>query len=260
MTRRHLLALATLLLLPAAAHAQSGCATPSGIPPYARVLVNDACLDLGPWLADLHPGGISSVATPLLHIGGGTVQLTATLDADPFITFGATTTNVVPGPVTFAFLFGTPILPGTYRSATLTGSASVTTGAGGAATMSTGGIYPTYLSGYGTLGLVATNLGVDLGSAPCTASGGPGPVTTACGTLATGVNFAPTLYDNLEALVTYDQAGLGSQVSWSGMLTISTDPLVSAVPEPATLALVLTGLGAVGGAGAVRRRRAQTSR
>ena len=39
------------------------------------------------------------------------------------------------------------------------------------------GLYPTFVSGYGTVGATATNLGVDLGTTSCTA--GPGaPFTT----------------------------------------------------------------------------------
>ncbi len=47
-------------------------------------------------------------------------------DTDPFITFGATTTNSIAGTVTYAFLFGTPIIPGFYNAAHSTGGVTVT--------------------------------------------------------------------------------------------------------------------------------------
>jgi hypothetical protein len=171
---------------------------------------------------------------------------------DPFISFGATTTNLVAGPTTFAFLFGTPIVPGLYTTATSTGGVTVTNGASGTTTVDNSAIYPTYISGYGTNGAIATNLGVDLGTLPCVAGpGAPFTVTTVCNQGTTGNVFAPTFYDNLEALLTYTQDDVGSVASWSGAVTLN----VAAVPEPASLALVATGLLLVAGGGYARRRR-----
>jgi len=161
---------------------------------------------------------------------------------------GATTTNLIAGPVTYAFLFGTPIVPGFYNVATSTGGVSVTDGARGNSTVATGGVYPTYISAYGTVGFSPTNLGVDLGTAPCNATGVPFTVTTVCNQGSTSNTFAPAFYDNLEALLTYTQTDAFSVASWSGAVTID---LVT--PEPATFGLFAIGLVAIGGF--ARRRR-----
>jgi hypothetical protein len=171
----------------------------------------------------------------------------ATSEAAPFafLTFGVTTTSLVEQTTTFAFLFGTPIAPDFYTEATIVGEVTVTPGAQGAATVEPSGIYPTYLSGSGSLGLVETNLGVDLGTAPCTATVAP---VTCSFTLITNT-FGPTFYDNLEALLTYDQTGLGSKVSWSATVTLS-----ETVPEPSLVALLA--LGTLSGIRRFRRSRA----
>jgi hypothetical protein len=257
-----LLAAATLAALPGSARAQSdlpdlvrfGCA---GIPstvtqPFAFAIVNNSCVDVSQYITTLRPG-FFSLATPQLQIGDGLVSLTATFKTDPFITFGATTTNLTSGPTTYAFLFGTPITPGLYGSATSNGSIAVTNGAGGTATVDNSDIYPAYISGYGTTGPLADNLGVDLGTAPCVASGTPGGVTTSCPQGSAANSFAPTFYDNLEALVTYTQSDIGSVVTFTGGVTIAEAQTV--VPEPASIALLATGLSAIGGGGLARRRR-----
>lgn len=186
-----------------------------------------------------------------VHLGSlGTLDLNATFNSDPFITFGATTTNVVAN-VTYAFLFGTPIVPGFYNVATSTGGVTVTNGNSGTSTVSTSSIYPTFISGYGTLGAAATNLGVDLGTAPCTASGTPHTATSTCTYGPTTATFAPAFYDNLEALLTYDQSDISSVASWSGAVTLD----VSATPEPVSMVLLGTGLATLGAIHGRRRRK-----
>jgi hypothetical protein len=178
-----------------------------------------------------------------------TGEITAAMNPDPFISFGTTTTNLIAGPVTYAFLFGTPIVPGFYARATSTGGVTVTNGASGTATVDNSAVYPTYISGYGTLGgATVLNLGVDLGTDPCTAGPGtPFTVTETCNQGTTSSTFAPVFLDDLEALLTYTQTDVGSVASWSGAVTLN-----SVIPEPASVALVATGLVLV--AGAVRRR------
>jgi len=181
----------------------------------------------------------------------GSGDVNALMNPDPFISFGATTTNLVAGPVTYSFLFGTPIVPGFYNTATSTGGVSVTNGAGGTATVDNSAVYPTYISGYGTLGFAPTNLGVDLGTDPCVAGPGtPFTVTETCNQGTTGSAFAPVFYDNLEVLLTYTQDDLGSVASWSGAVTLNA----AVVPEPASLALLGAGLILVAGGYARRRQ------
>jgi hypothetical protein len=259
MKTRTILLAAAVMLSPATAVAQGGlpsCNTnPTGSPfatatsPFLWAFVNNVCTDLSSYIVADQAGMTWSVNTPTLQLGAGSVQLRSVFDSDPFISFGATTINLSTSPVTFAFLFGTPVIPGLYNGATSTGGVSVTNGASGTTTVSTSGIHPTYISGYGTVGLSPTNLGVDLGTAPCIASGVPFTVTTTCNQGTTANSFAPTFYDNLEALLTYTQDDFSSVASWSGAVTLTS----TVTPEPATLGLFGMGLVVIAGLG-VRRR------
>lgn len=262
MKRRTIVLAAAVLLAPVTAFAQNGlpsCNTNSArsplgtatglTSPFLWAFVNGACTDFSRYIVPDSTFMVWRVSTPTVDLGAASVQLRGTFDGDPFITFGATTTNLSTSPVSFAFLFGTPIVPGSYDAATSTGGVSVTNGARGNTTVSTSGVYPTYISGYGTLGFTPTNLGVDLGTASCNATGSPFTVTTVCGQGTATNSFALTPYDNLEALLTYTQDDLASVASWSGAVTLST----TATPEPATIGLVALGLVAIGGL--ARRRR-----
>lgn len=215
--------------------------------PLLFVCANDACESLPiPRLpGDKETYGVEGLS--VFFPGVATIELNALYNADPFISFGATTTNLTPGDVTYAFLFGTPVTPGFYSVATSTGGVTVTNGVSGTTTVDNSGIYPTYISGYGTVGLVPTNLGVDLGTAPCTAGpGDPFTITTTCNQGTTSNTFAPTFFDNLEALLTYTQSD--GVASWSGAVTLDEGPTV---PEPALLGL----FGAALTGWALRRRR-----
>ena len=157
------------------------------------------------------------------------VVLSGIYNPDPSITFTATTFNIGPGPITYAFLFGTPVVPGLYSEATSTGNVNVTNGEGGTATVAPSGVYPSFVSADGRAGAIPTNLGVDLGTAPCVA--GPGPkftVTVACAQGTTANSYAPTFYDNLEVLLTYTLDDLASNAQFSGTVTLN-----AAAPEPA---------------------------
>lgn len=257
------LAAAAVLFSPAPAAAQTPGPVPaacSGIPislgaPFFLALVNSTCTDLSQFITPTIPGKTWTLSVVDLIVGGARISASGLFNADPFINFGTTTTNAVPGNVTYAFLFGTPIVPGMYDHATSNGGVSVTSGAADNATVSSPGVYPTYISGYGTLGGAATNLGVDLGTAPCVAAGdGTGTTTTTCNYGTATSDFAPTLYDNLEALLTYNQNDLGSVASWSGSVTLNT---VNVIPEPTSITLLATGLVALLGVAVRRRGRAR---
>jgi hypothetical protein len=132
-------------------------------------------------------------------------------------------------------------VPGFYSSATSTIGFSATS-VTGTTTVANSAVYPTFVSGYGTLGAALTNLGVDLGTTPCVASGAP--ATTTCNEGTASNSFAPAFYDNLEALITYTQDNAASTVAFSGAVTLDQATVVT--PEPATLVLVAIGLIAIG--------------
>ena len=205
--------------------------------PFLFVCANDLCLPFAvPRLPDGKTFGFENF--PIFFPGVAQLEIDAVYNPDPFITFGATTTNLVPGTTTFAFLFGTPVVPGVYNHATSTGGVSVTNGLSGTTTVDNSGIFPSYISGYGTLSLLPTNLGVDLGTAPCIAGpGSPFALTTTCAQGTVSNFFAPTFYDNLEALLTYTQNDSLSVASWSGAVTLGFER-TPPVPEPALLGLV----------------------
>jgi hypothetical protein len=252
MRKSFLLAIPALLLAaPASSSAQialPGCERPATLTaPFAFVSVNGQCTDLSALITRAEGGAVWNLDTHLT-LAGSEIDLHAIFDPDPFITFGGTTLNPVDAAVTYAFLFGTPIVPDFYTSATSSLGLSVTTPMG-TTTVANSAVYPTYLSGYGTVGLAATNLGVDLGTTPCVATGTG--VTTTCNQGMASSSFAPTFYDNLEALVTYTQDRTASSVAFTGAVTLNQATVV--IPEPATLLLV--GIGLIGIGATARHRR-----
>jgi hypothetical protein len=242
------LAVALPVCTPGAVAGPSSAAGPTTV---ALVFVNDTCFNFSDSVQQINDkvrllsGGFTTAA--------GFIQFHAVMNSDPFINFGATTTNLVPGPVTYTFLFGTPIVPGFYNHATATGGVTVTNGLSGTSNVDVSAIAPTYIQAFGTLGAVPTNLGVDLGSAPCTA--GPGPAFTVTNTCPQGTlahTFTPGFFDNLEVMLTYTQTDNFSVASWSGAATLST-----VVPEPASMGLLAIGavLVALGYRAGSRRQR-----
>ncbi len=185
--------------------------------PLLFVCVNDECLDLSGVISRLPGEKVTFGADVGALFDAGQVAINALYNPDPFISFAVTTTNAVVGPIKYSFLFGTSIVPGDYGFATTTNANLSVTNGVGTATVDNSNDYPTYISGYGTVDFLATNLGVDLGTAPCSAGPGlPSTMTTPCPLGSTSNTFAPTFFNNLEALVTYSQLGLGSLASVTG--------------------------------------------
>lgn len=216
--------------------------------PLLFVCANDECLDLSGLVSRLPGEKVTFGVDVGVLFEAGQVAINALYNPDPFISFGVTTTNLIEGPIKYSFLFGTSIVAGDYGfAATTNANLSVTNGVG-IATVDNSNDYPTYISGYGTVDLLPTNLGVDLGSGPCTAGPGlPSTMTTACPMGSTSNTFAPTFFNNLEALVTYSQLGLASVGSVTGRVTLleeDPDPGPDPIPEPTHL--VFYGLVALG--------------
>ena len=189
---------------------------------------------------------ITSALTKALQIGGICLSLLAipAVSDAAFITFNVGTTNAVPGDILYAFVFSTPVLPELYSTAAATAELTVTSAPGSTATVTIGDTYPFYLSGYGTVSTssgLATNLGVDLGTTTCTSTNA---VPTICNFGFTTNTFAPTLFDGLEALLTYNQTGVNSTAAWTGRMDMETE--LATVPEPASMLLLATGLAAAG--------------
>src|SRR6476620_3292049 len=109
MKRRTIILAAAVMFAPVMAGAQGGlptCGTTPTGSPFAWAFANNACRDFSSYIVANPDGKSWTLNTPRLEVGRSLVQLTGVLNSDPFITFGATTTNLIGGPITFSFLFG----------------------------------------------------------------------------------------------------------------------------------------------------------
>ena len=245
---------AALLLTPTVGTAQSvGCGPlPTTVTAqFARVTSGNTCLDLTQYIVPVagRPG-LFQIVAPTLTLNGNTIVFTPNatqFKVDPFINFGVTSTNPTGAATTYTFTFGTPITPGLYSSALSSGGVTVTDVSGGTTTVAMMGTTP-FISSFGSNNGTLTNLGVDVTGASCTATAAQ--TTQGCTYAQRTSTFAPTFYNNLETTLTYTQTGLGS-ASWSGGVALNA---ATVTPEPATWALMGTGLLTIGG---IARRRRQ---
>lgn len=237
--------LSTLLFIaPASTSAQVpiGCERPAILTsPFAFATVDGECTDLSAFITPVI-GGTGWNLLAHVTLSGSTMDLNAFFDPDPSITFGGTTLQLSSEMTTYSFLFGLPIVPDFYTSAL--GRLSLTvTSPQGSTTVDNSTVNSTFLSGFGSAGAVFTNLAVDLGTDPCVASGTA--ATTTCDQGTATNSFAPTYFDNLEALVTYTQDNRLSTASFTGEVRVDA---VTVTPEPATLGLVGLGILVLGAA------------
>lgn len=161
-----------------------------------------------------------------------TILFIPTASHAAFISFSSSVQQLGTGPTTYAFIFGAPIPVALYTEATSIGEVTLTPGLGGEASIDVSAVYPTFISGYGALNFVSTNLGVDLGTTPCTATGG---VAVTCPFSLVTSTFAPTLYDGIEALLNFQVTGVGAIAAWTGTVTLTQT--TSTAPEPGTVLL-----------------------
>jgi hypothetical protein len=252
--RKCFLFVAAMLLplapVPASAQLDLGCARPVQLSsPFAFVSVNGQCADLSAFVVAQTKGWTLNTRA---NVGGSIIDLNAVFNPDPSVTFSGTTANPSLTATTYAFLFGTPIVPDVYSLALASVQFSATSVAG-TTTVANSDIHPTYISGYGSVGAILTNLGVDAGSNDCVASGVA--ASTNCAAEQNSGSFAPSFYDNLEGLVTYTQDNTLSTATFTGMVTLDQVDQVTATPEPSALALFGTGLLVLGGYVSRRRDR-----
>ncbi len=235
-----------LLAAPRSAHAQSVAGNSCGAADtatslYLAVVMNGECVNLSGQISAGQKPGTAQAGTGLT-IGDQGFAINAFWDADPFITFTFTSTNIGSAPVIYEVLFSTPVVPALYSYAEATLTGSVMTAGGGV--VNTAG-KPTFLTGLGSNGGASTNLGVGIGTGPCVAP------TTTCGNATASNTFAPISFNTLSATLAFTQTGLGSSVTFSGRIDLFESPPLTSVPEPSTYALMAFGLAAL----AVARRR-----
>jgi hypothetical protein len=262
MTRKFssLVAAVVLAAIPAGSTAQAppppdGCFRTAAAGPGTSavyVIVNGECRSFNDLIQ--YSGKLSILPTQTVDLGNGaSFTLSAAFDADPASTF--TFGSVLPvgfGPFTFDAYFVTGVVGGPYNHASSSGTLGVTAnGAVGATGLVTAGLYPAYISGYGD----AANLGVDTGIGPCTISAVPSPPQSiSCDPPGASNSFAPMTPSFLTARLSYTHAtpaagpGSVSTVGWTGGVFLDA----TAVPEPGTVSLVVSGLLVLG---VVARRR-----
>jgi hypothetical protein len=253
MRKRFVLVVAALSfvhLAPAAAQSTPGCQRPATLTaPFVFVTVNGQCLDLSSLVAPVVGGKGWNLFTTV-SLAGARIDLRATFNPDPSVSFSSTTVNTTSAPMTYAVLFGTPIVPDFYTQAVSSGSLSITSATG--TTTVSNSAFPAFVAGYGTNGAAATELGVNIGTNPCTVTGTV--ATQTCNLGSASSTFAPAFYDNLEAFLTYTQDNLGSTATLSGEVSISAVTQVTPTPEPSEIVLLGTGLSVLGGWASRRRR------
>jgi hypothetical protein len=279
MRMRHtpkLLALAAVLL-PAAAHAQACTVAQLAANPLvgmgyrALVRIQSTAFDLSCYYQNVGGGQIGFAGiSPTVSVGAGTSVVSATINQalfttglTPVLNYGVSSTlgRTAPTPRDFVFAFAAPLTSAVYGTADAqvgitraSGSPNVTIVPSGAPSTAPLGGFPAYLKaqtnyvsvsgGGSTANPFAIDLGVDVGGTACTTG-------TACSYAAATSNPNAAL-GAWGTVVSYRQTRTTNRAS-NAQVNGQVD--LTATPEPATTALLASGLLALGGVGYVRRRR-----
>jgi hypothetical protein len=165
--------------------------------------------------------------------GGVTTTISAFFNPDPFIDFAVAASNPGAVPIVIVYAFSSPVVtPGVvYGTSEASIGLTVTDGN----SPRNGGSVDYTLDSSVNLGVL--DIGVDL--AGSCVEDGLGSPTEVCSDFATGA-FGPVAVTNLEAVLTITLSP-GDNFSATGRVEI----FPTAIPEPASVMLSLTGLGAL---------------
>ena len=238
---------------------------------HAFVRINNSAFDLSCYFSIIGGGQVGfDGVSPSVSIGTGAGEIKATIAQAIFATglapelnYGvATNINTAAStPADFVFAFAAPLTPTVYNDAMAQIGVTRASGnpnvsivtAGSPSTVALPG-FPSYLRAQSTFLSVAgggsaaspfmSNLGVDVGGSACT-------VGTAC-SYPDAMNDPNASISAWATVISYRQARtLASRASNAG---VNGQVSLSAVPEPASIAFMATGLLGVAGIAARRRR------